>query len=286
MPYARDDELEIFYDATGPEDGQPLVLIAGTGAQLVFWHPEFVALLVAEGFRVVRIDNRDVGLSTKFGGPRDLDGGYQISDFGDDIVRVLDAEGIARAHLVGHSMGGMVAQVVAIDHPERVASLGLLASIPGQDPRYILHGPLPEKPPGRLPRWAAVRLAERVARPREPQRYDWERAWVREAAGIAYDRCWAPAGLWRQFAALKRAPDRLEALRGVRVPTLVLRGDDDRNLHWCAAVDIADAIPDAELVIVPGLTHALPRELWPTFVSAITRTARRATRPDTAVRDR
>ncbi|MFT4284488.1 MAG: alpha/beta fold hydrolase, partial [Protaetiibacter sp.] len=156
MPHARADGVEIFYDSTGPADADPLVLLAGTGAQLISWRAELVELLVAEGFRVIRIDNRDVGLSTKFGGPRDLDGGYELRDLGDDVLRVLDAEGVRRAHLVGHSMGGMIAQVVAIEHPDRVASLSLLATIPGRDPRYVLHGPLPARPPGWLPRWAAV----------------------------------------------------------------------------------------------------------------------------------
>ncbi|MFT4283944.1 MAG: alpha/beta hydrolase, partial [Protaetiibacter sp.] len=121
---------------------------------------------------------------------------------------------------------------------------------------------------------------------REPRRYDGDRAWVREAAGIAYDRSWAPAGMWRQFAALERAPDRLEALRGVRAPTLVLHGEDDRTLHWSAAVDLAQAIPDAELVLVPGLAHDLPRELWPSLVARIARTARRAGGPRPADPDR
>jgi pimeloyl-ACP methyl ester carboxylesterase len=277
MPYAKADGVEIFYDEAGDAGAPAVVLIAGGGAQLIAWHDDLVALLVAEGLRVVRIDNRDTGFSQRFGGPEDLDGGYDLSDMGADVVRVLDALGVPAGHLVGHSMGAMIAQVVAIEQPDRVRSLGLLSSIPGRDPRYILHGDREEllRVPPRRTREEVVAAAADAFRPSGPQRYLRQEDWMRWAAGEAYDRGYAPEGYVRQWAALRRAPERLERLRGVTVPTLVLHGRDDDVLHWCAAVDTAVAIPGSELQIHPDMGHLVPWELWPDVVAADARTVRR-----------
>ena len=277
MPYARADGVEIFYDEAGDAGDPAVVLIAGGGAQLIAWHDDLVALLVAEGLRVVRIDNRDTGFSQRFGGPEDLDGGYDLSDMGADVVRVLDALGVPAGHLVGHSMGAMIAQVVAIEQPDRVRSLGLLSSIPGRDPRYILHGDREEllRVPPRRTREEVVAAAADAFRPSGPQRYRRQEEWMRWAAGEAYDRGYAPEGYVRQWAALRRAPERLDRLRGVTVPTRVLHGRDDDVLHWCAAVDTAVAIPGSELQIHPDMGHLVPWELWPDVVAAVARTVRR-----------
>jgi pimeloyl-ACP methyl ester carboxylesterase len=276
MPHTDVDDIEIFYDVAGDPADPVVVLIAGGGAQLIAWPEDLVALLVAEGFRVVRIDNRDTGRSQRFGGPEDVDGGYELGDLGDDVVRVLDHLGVAAAHLVGHSMGGMMAQMVALDHPERVRSLGLLSTLPGQDPRYVLHGERPELlvAPRRFTREEVVAFAAEAARPASAQRYDPRVEWHAWAAGEAYDRGYAPEGFSRQWAALLRAPERLDRLRGVTVPTLVFHGREDDVVHWCAAVDIAEAMPRAELQVHPDMGHLVPWELWPDLVAAIVRTAR------------
>ncbi|MFC7619473.1 alpha/beta fold hydrolase [Microlunatus sp. GCM10028923] len=281
MPYANTDGIELYYEEAGDPDDPVLVLISGGGAQLISWPEELVARLVGEGLRVVRFDNRDTGRSQRFGGPEDVDGGYQLADLAGDVVRVLDRLGVEAAHLVGHSMGGMMAQVVALDQPRRVRSLGLLSTLPGRDPRYVLRGERPEllsPPPPRYSRDEVVAAAREYARS-APGRYDPQVEWHAWAAGEAYDRGYAPDGFARQWAALLRAPERLERLRGVTVPTLVLHGRDDDVVHWSAAVDLAEAIEGSELQVHPGMGHLIPWELWPDIVAAIVRTTQRAEEP-------
>lgn len=276
MPYADADGVSIYYEEAGDPSDPALVLISGGGAQLISWDEQLVALLTAEGFRVVRFDNRDTGYSQRFGDEATIDGGYDLADMARDVVGVLDHLGATSAHLVGHSMGAMMAQVVAIDHPDRVRSLGLLSTIPGRDPRYVLHGDRPELrvAPTRYTRDEAIEFAVAAVRPTSPQRYDPQEQWHRERAALAYDRGYAPEGFARQWSALLHAPDRLERLRDVAVPTLVFHGRDDDVLHWCAAVDIAEAIAGSELQIHPDMGHLIPWELWPDLVAAIVRTAR------------
>ncbi|GAA5064884.1 pimeloyl-ACP methyl ester carboxylesterase [Thermocatellispora tengchongensis] len=277
MPYAVSQSVEIYYETAGDPSGAPLVLVQGFGAQLIAWRKEFCALLVAEGFRVIRLDHRDVGRSGRCGGPEDLDGGYELTDMAGDVLCVLDALGVERAHLLGHSMGGMIGQVLALDHPRRLLSLAMLATIPGQDPAYLLDDPTPAlsvvQP--RLSREEAIEASVAVQRHYAVAGRPWDEAWVREAAGIAYDRGYAPDGLPRQWAALLRARDRLERLREVTLPTVIMHGRDDAVLHWRAAVDMATAIEGAGLHLYPGMGHDLPREFWADVVAAVTRNARR-----------
>lgn len=276
MPYTDTDDVSIYYEVEGAPADPVIVLIAGGGAQLIAWRDELRAMLVGEGFRVVRFDNRDVGFSQRFGGADDIDGGYGLGDMGDDVLRVLDHLGVPAAHLVGHSMGGMMAQMVAIEHPERVLSLGLLSTIPGQAPRYILHGERPEllEAPARYTREESVTAMAGLAAPIPGARYQPDLEWEVWATGEAYDRGYFPEGYSRQWAALRRAPERLDLLRSVTVPTLVLHGRADDVLHWCSAVEIAEAMPAAELHVLPDMGHLIPVELWPTLVAGIVRTAR------------
>lgn len=276
MPHT--DSPAIYYEVSGGSDGPPVVLLSGGGAQLISWHDDLVAMLVAAGLRVLRMDNRDVGLSTRFGGPDDIDGGYDLADMADDVIRVLDHLEVPAAHLVGHSMGGMMAQMAAIGHPDRVRSLGLISTIPGRDRRYILHGERAEllQPPVRYTREQLVAgaiaysAAESVG-----DRYSVDQEWMAWAAGTAFDRGYAPEGFARQWSALLRAPERLEALRRVGVPALVFHGRDDDVLHWVSAVDMAEALPRAELQIHPGMGHLIAHQLWPELAGGIVRTVRR-----------
>lgn len=277
MPYTDTADVHLYYESFGDESAPLVVLISGGGAQLLSWTPEFISLLVDRGLRVVRFDNRDTGLSPRFGGPEDVDGGYGLDDLGDDVVRILDHLGVPAAHLVGHSMGGMMAQMVAIQHPDRVRSLGLLSTIPGQDPRYVLHDDRPElqRTPVRVPREIQVDGAGAYAAVAGSERYPIDIEWMRWAAGEAFDRGDAPEGFARQWAALLRAPERLEQLRSVVAPTLVFHGRDDDVCGAAAAVDMAAAMPEAELQLHPGMGHLIPPGLWPVLADGIARTARR-----------
>lgn len=278
MPYTDSADVRLYYEVFGEPDAPVLVLVSGGGAQLLAWDERFIAMLTDGGLRVVRFDNRDTGLSQRFGGPDDLDGGYSLSDLADDVLRVLDDLGVESAHIAGHSMGGMMAQMLAIEHPERVRSLGLLSTIPGQSPRYVLHGERPElaEPPVRVTRDEAAAFTRAVLESLPPGRYDPQVAWHVAATGEAYDRGYFPEGFSRQWAALRRAPERLEALRAVTVPALVFHGRDDDVLHWASAVDIAEAIPHAELQVHPDMGHLIAHELWPDLAAALLRTAARA----------
>jgi pimeloyl-ACP methyl ester carboxylesterase len=276
MPYTDSADVRLYYEVFGDAAAPVLVLVSGGGAQLLSWDEEFIAHLTAGGLRVVRFDNRDTGYSQRFGGEDDLDGGYGLADMGDDIVRIIDDLGMDSAHIAGHSMGGMMAQMLAIEHPERVRSLGLLSTIPGRSPRYVLHGERPElsEKPVRVTREQAVIAAVEAVQAYRG-RYDPQVEWHRRAAGEAYDRGYSPEGYARQWAALRRAPERLEALRSVTVPTLVFHGREDDVLHWASAVDIAEAIPGAELQVHADMGHLIPHELWPDLAAALLRTAAR-----------
>lgn len=278
MPYTDSDGVRLYYETFGAESDPLLILVSGGGAQLLSWDEEFIAHLTAGGLRVVRFDNRDTGFSERFGGEDDIDGGYELADMGDDIVRIVDHLGVDSAHIAGHSMGGMMAQMVAIRHPQRVRSLGLLSTIPGRSRRYVLHGERPELlvAPVRVTREQAVAFTEHAVREAPSGRYDPQREWHVAKTGEAYDRGYSPEGYARQWAALRRAPERLEDLRAVTVPTLVFHGRDDDVLHWHSAVDIAEAIKGSELQVQPDMGHLIPHELWPDLAGALLRTAQRA----------
>lgn len=281
MPYTTTDDVQIWYETIGSPDDEAIVLISGGGAQLIAWQDPFCASLVDAGYRVVRFDNRDTGLSQRFGGPDDLDGGYEMDDLALDVLRVLDSEGIAAAHVVGHSMGGIVAQILALDHPARVLSATFASTIPGHDPAWVVTPGVPEiftRPQERRSREEVVETAVAVQAHYAGSVYPFDEATARALASLAYDRGYWPDGLPRQWAALARATERLERLRGLDLPVLILHGRDDQTCAWRAGVDMALAIEGAELQVYAGMGHVLVRELWPDYASAIVRNAGRAGR--------
>jgi pimeloyl-ACP methyl ester carboxylesterase len=292
MPKVESNGITIEYDSFGRAEDPPLVLIMGLGCQMIYWHEDFCDALAARGFRVVRFDNRDIGLSTKLdhlGMPPVvrllLRGGvglrasapYGLHDMADDTLGLLDALGIERAHVVGVSMGGMIAQLLAIRAPERLLSLCSWSSTTGArwcstpTPR-ALRALLSRPTPGRHGRVEhAVRLMQVVG-----SGHLVDETWLRDRVALAYDRSSYWAGFVRQFAAVVTARPRTRALAGVRAPTVVLHGSADSLILPAGGRATASAIPGARLEIIEGMGHDVPRALWPRLIAAIADNAARA----------
>ena len=270
----RAGEVELCWDAFGDPADPVLLLVMGLGFQLVHWPEEFCRLLAAEGFRVVRFDNRDAGRSTHLPGSR-----YGLEDMADDAVGLLDALGVPAAHVAGASLGGMVAQLLAIRHPGRVLSLASLMSTTGRrgvgrtSPvvlRYAL---------GRRPRTAeeAVERRVRVFAAVGSTGFDQDVADIRRVTAEAYRRDPdARAGRRRPHRAVRAAGDRTAALARVAVPTVVVHGTADRMCASSGGRATAAAVPGSRLELVEGLGHDLPPGAWPRLVAAIAQNARRA----------
>ncbi|HKC18580.1 MAG TPA: alpha/beta hydrolase, partial [Candidatus Dormibacteraeota bacterium] len=225
MSRVRSNEIELEYDAFGDRSDAPLLLIGGLGTQLITWDGDFCKLLASRNFYVVRFDNRDAGMSTW------MDDGtrYRLDDMAADAVGLLDALGIRAAHIVGASMGGFIAQLVALDHPDRVLSLTSLISGPNGEDRV---DPTPEAmamliappPQTREERIAAGLFAKKLLLgPDDPFDEPYERARIEQAV----DRAYHPAGFVRQLQAIAAAPSRIPRLRSLRIPALVVHGDAD-----------------------------------------------------------
>jgi pimeloyl-ACP methyl ester carboxylesterase len=290
MPRAQANGVELEYEVAGDPAARPLLLVQGLGAQLVGVEEAFCAELAARRFMVVRFDNRDVGLSTRLDGAGSPDYAavwegdrsslaYTLEDMADDAAGLLDAVGVPGAHVVGISLGGMIAQLLAIRHPGKVRSLASIMSTtgdrkvgqPSAEGAGVLFTPMPAERDRYLEQAVAnARLA--LAGSAFP--FDAEA--VRRAAARGYDRAWYPAGVGRQLAAVLAAGDRTEALRSLRVPTLVVHGDADRLVGVSGGEATAAAVPGARLLRIPGLGHELPPAVWATVADAIADNAGRA----------
>jgi pimeloyl-ACP methyl ester carboxylesterase len=280
--------IEIAYETFGDPGGRPLLLVMGLATQMLAWHEDFCRELVGRGFFVVRFDNRDVGLSTHlhdapppdvmaaFGGDTSS-ASYRLEDLADDAVALLDVLGIEAAHVVGASMGGMIAQMLAVTHPSRILSLTSIMSTPSpsigsstQEAMAVLLA----APAGN--REEAVERARQTYRVIGSPGYPLDERWLGQIAGEAYDRGYDPVGVARQLLAIHASGDRTPRLREVRVPTLVVHGRNDPLVQVAGGQATAEAVPDAELLVLDGMGHNLPRELWPQIVDAITKVADRA----------
>jgi pimeloyl-ACP methyl ester carboxylesterase len=266
-------EVELCYDTVGDSRHPTMLLIMGMGFQLIHWPDELCRLLAAEGLHVVRFDNRDAGCSTHLQGAR-----YTLEDMADDTVGLLEALGIAHAHVMGASLGGMVAQLLAIRHPHRILSLASLMSTTsrrgkGRTSPMVLRYLFARRPRTEK---EAIEHRVRVFAAIGSQRLDQDLDELRRVTAAAMRRDPAArAGRRRQHQAVRRAPDRTEALRTVTVPTVVVHGTDDRLCHPSGGEATAAAIPGAELVLVPGMGHDLPPGVWPQLVAAVVENARR-----------
>ncbi len=292
---AKVGELELCYETFGSASAPPVLLIMGLASQMLLWDDQFCEQLAARGFRVIRFDNRDIGRSTLLRGAaiptrwqllrRSARGAaYTLSDMAADSVGLLDHLDLGAAHVVGVSMGGMIAQLIAIDHPDRVLSLVSIMSTTG-NPKV-----------GRPQPKMMMRLMRKARRERDAyiedhidtyraigsKTYDFEEEYKRERAARLFDRGVYPAGSARQLGAVAFAPDRTEALRGVRAPTTVIHGDADPLVDVSGGRATAEAIPGARLVILPGMGHDLPRALWPEIIDAIVQNTQSGSVPSAA----
>jgi pimeloyl-ACP methyl ester carboxylesterase len=288
VPRIKANGLEFEYDTFGDPAGPSLVLVMGLGAQMISWDEEFCELLAARGFHVVRFDNRDVGLSTRLdhlGVPNPFavrDGveapPYTLDDMADDTAAIMEGLGIAAGHVVGASMGGFVVQALAIRHPQRVLSLTSIMSAPGgltdnvpataEATQALLRTP-PADREGMIEHgiWVGRQISG-------PEHFD--EAEARRKRTIAIDRAVSVEGTARQFAAIAAAPSRLEGLRQLDVPALVVHGEADPLVPVENGRQTAAAIPGARLLLFATMGHDLPRPFWPEIVHAIAETASRA----------
>ena len=282
-------------DDQGPAGGEPLLLIMGLGMQLIGWPEGFVRQLVARGFRVIRFDNRDIGLSQRFdhlGVPnlaldamRHVAGlrirsAYTLADLADDSAALIEALGLPRAHVCGASMGGMVAQHLAARHPQRVKSLTLMMTTSGArqlpQPHWKLQAAMLSRP--QAPREFANLMAHyvRIARLIGSPAYPAEEGELRGRLERALRRSYRPAAVARQLAAIAADGDRRALLPRIAAPTQVIHGLQDPLVPVEGGRDLARRIPGAALDLIEGMGHDLPDALWPRFVSDIEAAAARA----------
>ena len=286
--FAPANGIRLCYQEMGDPDGEPLLMVMGLATQMIAWDEELCGLLAERGFRVVRFDNRDIGRSTKLksaGLPGKLDllvgrgkPPYLLRDMAADTFGLMDHLGIASAHLVGASMGGMIVQTAAIEQPERVRSLTSIMSTTGSrrvgHPSYRTFGLLLGKPPRE--REAAIERVIKTFKTIGSPGYPFDEVRVRELAGRSFDRGHNPAGIARQLHAITASGDRTSKLRKVELPALVIHGKNDVLVNPSGGRATAKAIPGARLRLVEGMGHDLPRALWPTFAEEIAANAARA----------
>ncbi|MFK0160198.1 alpha/beta fold hydrolase [Streptomyces sp. NPDC090493] len=280
-------QVSIAYESFGDPGDPAVLLVMGFGAQMIAWHEDFCRALADRGRHVIRYDNRDCGLSTRFD-DHPVDMGefiaavssgdlpaalamvpYRLSDMADDGLGLLTALGVERAHVVGASMGGMIAQTMAIAAPERVLTLTSMMSSTGEseygrtspEAQAVLFGPKPADREGYVAAaenelvWASKRYGDAAA--------------LRELAAAGYDRAHYPAGIGRQLGAMVLSGSRADALRELVTPTLVIHGLDDTLIDPSGGKRTAELVPGARLLLLPDMGHDRPRELWPQLIDAV-----------------
>ena len=284
--FVRANGIDICYEIFGDDDAEPMLLIMGLGAQMVLWDDPFCAELAARGFRVIRFDNRDIGRSSKFSGGKRITplellklrflnipvaSPYRLHDMARDTVALMDALSIPSAHLVGASMGGMIAQEVAISFPQRLRSLTSIMSTTGnpktppptREAAMLLMRPTPRTKQEFFARFTQTWKFLRVG----PFPLDEARDLIR--AERIYQRGLHYEGSARQLRAILASGSRKPRLHAVTAPTLVIHGTVDPLVHPFGGRDTAASIPGARLMMVEGMGHALPVEMWPEVIDAI-----------------
>jgi len=287
--FCRIGEVELCYETFGEPGDPALLLIMGLGTQMLGWHEDLCAELAGCGFFVIRYDNRDVGRSTHFDSvpapsvlelarrkPKHV--AYTLADMADDAAGLLDCLETERAHVVGASMGGMIAQVLAARHPQRVVTLTSIMSTTGsrwkgQPTLRVLPAVLKRPPEGKE---AYVERLVKLFRVIGSPAFERDEAELRQMAALAYDRGVDAAGTARQMAAIIASGHRASELREVRAPTLVIHGTKDKLVRKSGGRATAKVIPDARLKLIDGMGHDLPRGVWPQLVDAILENTARA----------
>jgi len=294
MPNATANGIQIEYDTFGDSTSPPLLLIMGLGAQMIAWREDFCKLLVEKGLYVIRFDNRDIGLSTKFeelGIPdtaaaatalfqdgKKIEFAYTLDEMADDAVGLLDALGIEKANICGASMGAAITQTIGYRHPSRALSLIPIMGTTGN----------PELPAAK-PEALAVLF---TPAPDQREAYidhrmnTWKTLWgtlpfdeedIRKRSSIEYDRSYYPQGIARQLMATLAHGNRRPRLASVASPTLVIHGVEDPLVPVEGGKDTADAIPGAEILLIEGMGHCLPKAIWPRITDAIANHVSKAT---------
>lgn len=263
MSFATNGDVELYYETFGDPADPTLVLVNGLGSQCISYAVEWCEKFAAEGFQVVRMDNRDVGLSSKL-----PDVSYTPGDMAADVVAVLDDLGVERAHVMGLSMGGMIVQQLAIDHPERLLTMTSVMSRTGEpgygDSSEEALAFLLAKPATSREAYIESQLAGLRIYGSKPEWIDEDA--IRARAGAAYDRCFHPEGVGRQMLAVVAGGSRDEALRNVEVPTLVLHGDRDTLIAPSGGEHTAEVIPGARFHLIEGMGHDYPAAVWDEWV--------------------
>jgi len=292
-------EIDVAYNTLGEASGPPVVLISGLGAQLIAWDDAFCQQLVDRGLFVIRFDNRDVGLSSHLADRPTSDpsaetagaapaASYTLAQMAADTAGLIENLGLGSAHVVGISLGGMIAQILAIEHPERVRSLTLIMSTTGHNEvgqptdaaRALFLLPPVVTREGAMDR--AVLFNRIAASPAYPT----EVTELRDRAVRAFDRAFNPQGVARQLAAAITTPDRTEDLRRLDLPTLVIHGAEDPVIAVSGGQATAEAIPGAELLVIDGMGHDLPRPLWSAVAERIAALVARAQQRPRSTRTR
>jgi pimeloyl-ACP methyl ester carboxylesterase len=290
---ARANGIDLCYEIFGDADAEPMLLIMGLGTQMIHWDDDFCRQLAARGFRVIRFDNRDIGKSSKFSGGNRLTAmemlklrflkipvaaPYTLRDMAEDVIGLMDALRIKSAHVVGASMGGMIAQEIAISFPQRVRSLTSIMSTTGspkvppptREAAAMLLAPPPSTKEEYFARYAQTWKILRVGSFPEDEALD------RARAERTFERGLNPAGAGRQLRAILASGSRKERLRSVKAPTLVIHGTVDPLVRPEGGKDTAASISGAKLMMIEGMGHALPIRMWPQIIDAIDKHAHAA----------
>ena len=289
MPRARVGDLELEYETFGDPSGTPLLLVMGLAYPMIEWDERVCRALAERGFWVIRFDNRDVGLSTKMDelGNADLTTAlagrpalqYTLGDMAGDAAGLLDVLGVRAAHVVGASMGGMIAQLLAINHPDRVLSLtSIMSTVGGPEVVQADDAVLREllAPPGQT-REERIEHSVAVRRLINGRGLPFDEDDARRRAARAVDRNHCPDGALRQLMAIATAPDRAPALRRLGIPTLVIHGENDPLVPVENGRQTAAALPGARVLIIPAMGHHLPERVWADVLDALVEVTSKST---------